>query len=122
MAYVGWITHVIRCHSPFLSFLAVERKVAASTRKRAMAALLYLDRAVLDRRIGEPGAVVRARRPDRLPVDLTRAGDTGELSTSERPVTLGRSGSPERSMMSAGEIIKMSSLFDYFAVRVAAGW
>jgi integrase len=56
----------------FLSFLAVQRNVAASTQNQALAALLFLYREVLGRTLGgiEPG--IRARRPARLPVVLTR--------------------------------------------------
>jgi integron integrase len=56
----------------FLSFLAVQRNVAASTQNQALAALLFLYREVLGRSIDgiEPG--IRARRPERLPVVLTR--------------------------------------------------
>ncbi|WP_169978288.1 phage integrase N-terminal SAM-like domain-containing protein, partial [Tautonia rosea] len=84
-AYVNGIRQFIHFHgtrhpvelgeaevNAFLTFLAVERKVAASTQNQAMAALLFLDQEVLDRPLGEFGEVVRARRPDRLPVVLTR--------------------------------------------------
>jgi hypothetical protein len=57
----------------FLDALAVDRHVAASTRNQALAALLFLHKVVLDRpleRLG--GDMVRARRPERLPVVLTR--------------------------------------------------
>ncbi|QDV34273.1 integron integrase [Tautonia plasticadhaerens] len=84
-AYVGWITQFIRFHgtrhpielgeaevNAFLTSLAVERRVAASTQNQAMAALLFLYKEVLGRPVEELGEVVRARRPDRLPVVLTR--------------------------------------------------
>ena len=56
----------------FLTHLAVERKVAAWTQIQAMAALLFLYGAVLDRPLDRAGEVVRARRPSRLPVVFTR--------------------------------------------------
>ena len=56
----------------FLTHLAVKEKVSASTQNQALSALLFLYRHVLDRRIGDLGEVIRARRPKRLPVVLTR--------------------------------------------------
>jgi integron integrase len=57
----------------FLTHLAVTEKVSASTQNQALSALLFLYRHVLGRQIGDLGEVVRARRPRRLPVVLTRA-------------------------------------------------
>ncbi len=57
----------------FLTHLAVQEKVSASTQNQALSALLFLYRHVLARPIGDLGEVVRARRPTRLPVVLTRA-------------------------------------------------
>ena len=61
----------------FLTHLAVERHVAASTQNQALAALLFLYDAVLGEPLGGleregPGGLVRAKRPKRLPVVLTR--------------------------------------------------
>ncbi|HSD52299.1 MAG TPA: integron integrase [Candidatus Methylomirabilis sp.] len=56
----------------FLTHLATKGRVSASTQNQALSALLFLYRHVLGRRIGELGDVVRARRPSRLPVVLTR--------------------------------------------------
>jgi integron integrase len=55
----------------FLTHLAVERKVSASTQNQALSALLFLYRHVLDRELGDLDAV-RAKQPKRLPVVLTR--------------------------------------------------
>ncbi len=57
----------------FLSDLAVRRKVAASTQNQAFNALLFLYREVLHQELGQLGEVERAKRPERLPVVLTRA-------------------------------------------------
>jgi integron integrase len=83
-AYVAWITRFILFHgkrhpadmaeaeiNAFLTHLAVREKVAASTQNQALAAILFLYRHVLDVRISEIGPVIRAKRPDRLPVVLT---------------------------------------------------
>jgi integrase len=56
----------------FLSSLAVERSVAASTQNQALAALLFLYRDVLGTGLSWLDDVVRAKKPKRLPVVLTR--------------------------------------------------
>ena len=56
----------------FLSYLAQERNVAASTQNQALHALLFLYSAVLEQPLEALGPIVRARRPKRLPVVLTR--------------------------------------------------
>ena len=56
----------------FLSSLATEGHVAASTQNQALSALLFLYRHVLEKPFPEITALVRARRPARLPVVLTR--------------------------------------------------
>ena len=83
-SYLGWIARFIAFHAPrdvstlgeeeinrFLSHLAVTGRVSASTQNQALAALLFLYRSAVGREVGELGAVVRARRPTRLPVVLT---------------------------------------------------
>jgi len=56
----------------FLSALAVQRNVAASTQNQALSALLFLYRNVLEQELPWLEDVVRARKPERLPVVLTR--------------------------------------------------
>ena len=56
----------------FLTHLAVKEKVAASTQNQALSALLFLYRHVLGREVGDLGEVIRARKPRRLPVVMTR--------------------------------------------------
>jgi integron integrase len=56
----------------FLSHLATELTVSASTQNQALAALLFLYRKVLKKDIEAVGSFVRARRPKKLPVVLTR--------------------------------------------------
>jgi len=61
----------------FLSALAVKDKVAASTQNstqnQALSALLFLYREVLELDVPWLDGLVRAKRPERLPVVLTRA-------------------------------------------------
>jgi integron integrase len=56
----------------FLTHLAIKEKVSASTQTQALSALLFLYRHVLNREIGDLGDVIRARKPKRLPVVMTR--------------------------------------------------
>ena len=83
-AYVGWIQRFLQHYEvenvvglgeaeikEFLSSLAVERNVAASTQNQAFNALLFLFRDVLECEF-EFLEATRARRSDRLPVVLTR--------------------------------------------------
>ncbi len=84
-SYVHWVRRYIYFHklrhplelaepeiNTFLTHLAVDGKVSASTQNQALSALLFLYRTVLDREVGEIGALIRARRPRHLPVVLTR--------------------------------------------------
>ncbi len=83
--YVAWIRRFIVFHgkrhpltmggpevSSFLSHLASDRDVAAATQAQALAALLFLYRHVLQVDLPWIGDVIRARRPKRIPVVLTR--------------------------------------------------
>jgi len=56
----------------FLSHLAVERCVAASTQNQALNALLFLYKEVFRKELGAIPGVVRAKRPARLPVVLNK--------------------------------------------------
>jgi len=84
-AYVGWIRRFVLFHSrrhpdemgeaeinAFVSELATRGRVASSTQTQALSALLFLYREVLGRPVESLGDVVRAKRPERLPVVLTR--------------------------------------------------
>jgi integron integrase len=55
----------------FLTHLATKRRVSASTQNQALSGLLFLYRNVLDRELGDLDAV-RAKKPRRLPVVLSR--------------------------------------------------
>ncbi len=85
-AYTDWIKRYVRFHqgrhprqlgesemTAFLSYLATERRVAASTQNQALAALLYLYREVLETPVGWLDTMVRAKRPARVPTVLSRA-------------------------------------------------
>jgi integron integrase len=95
-AYVAWIRRYIFFHGKrhpaelgapevtgFLSSLAIDGRVAASTQNQALGALLFLYRDVLELDLPWLDGVVRAKRPERLPVVLTRE----EVAAVLRPLT-----------------------------------
>lgn len=82
--YWDWIERFIRFHGmrrpeemaepemvAFLTHLAREENVAASTQKQALSALLFLYKEVLKQEIGWLEAVERPTKPARVPVVLT---------------------------------------------------
>jgi integron integrase len=83
-AYLGWIRRFLAFHGrrhprdlgaadveAFLTHLAVDRKVSASTQNQALQAILFLYRRVLEIELPWLDHVVRARRPRPVPVVLT---------------------------------------------------
>ena len=84
-AYLHWIRRFLAFHggihprelaksevNRFLTHLAISQKVAASTQNQALAAVLFLYQHVLGEPLDRIEGVVRARKPKRLPVVLTR--------------------------------------------------
>jgi integron integrase len=84
--YLRWMERFIRFHGnrhprdmgvqevrQFLTYLAVEGHVAASTQNQALSAILFLYQHVLRQDIGWVDEVVRAKQPHRVPVVLTQA-------------------------------------------------
>jgi integron integrase len=67
----------------FLSHLANDRNVAPSTQNQALNALVFLYKAVLERPLQELHGVVRAKKPKKLPVVLTRDEVRSVLSQLE---------------------------------------
>jgi len=72
----------------FLSRLATHDGVAASTQNQALSALLFLYREVLGVQLPWMDAVVRAKRPQRIPVVLSREEVMRLLALLEGPVWL----------------------------------
>lgn len=83
--YAEWIKRFIRFHvyrhpaemgaaeiEAYLTHLAVKRDVSASTQNQALAALLFLYKEVLKQELPWLDNVVRAKRPQHMPVVLTR--------------------------------------------------
>jgi len=82
-SYLFWVRRLLRFHGKrhprelgesqvgeFLTHLAVDRKLSASTQNQALNGLVFLYKAVLERPLGDIAGVVRARWPQRLPVVL----------------------------------------------------
>jgi len=80
-SYWYWIRYFIRFHklrhplemgatevNAFLTWLAVERKVAAATQNLALNALVFLYAKVLLQPLGQLGEVVRAKRSTHIPL------------------------------------------------------
>lgn len=85
-AYVRWYKAFVRCAGlkhpatlggdaveRWLSHLATERDVSASTQRQALAAILFLYRSVLGMQLPWLDNVVRAKQPARLPRVLSQA-------------------------------------------------
>jgi integron integrase len=83
--YVNWVKRFIHFHSnqnllkmgekeinAFLSHLAVNEHVSASTQTQALCAIVFLYRHVLNKDIGLLEGLIRAKKPKRLPVVLTK--------------------------------------------------
>ena len=84
--YCDWIIQYVKfhkCRKPpremgkteidaFLSYLATERKVSASTQKQALNAIIFLYKHVLDVQIAEELEPVRAKKRIRPPVVMTK--------------------------------------------------
>lgn len=98
MAYVAWIKRFILFHGKrhptelgkaeveaFLTALAVERNVAASTQGQALSALLFLYGEVLGLELPWLADVTRAKKPRRLPTVLTVAEVGTLLDAIEDP-------------------------------------
>ena len=113
-AYVYWVERFIRFHGirhpdtmgapeveAFLTHLAVEGHVSASTQNQALSALLFLYQRVLERDIGRLD-VVRAVRPTRVPTGLSRDEVRQLLDALDRLPTTEPYGLMGRLMYGAG--------------------
>ena len=100
-AYLGWIKRFILYHDKrhprdmgaaeverFLTHLAVERRVSASTQNQALGAILFLYRQVLETDLPWLENIVRARKSLHVPVVLSRREVQALLSLLEPPFHL----------------------------------
>jgi integron integrase len=83
-SYVDWIRRYIIFHNKrhpldmggveikqFITYLAVERNLVASTQNQALSAILFLYTQVFGQEIDVPSDLLRTRRPKRLPTVLS---------------------------------------------------
>ncbi len=83
--YRNWIKQYVLFHkkrhpnemsekevNQFLSHLAVDRHVSASTQNQALSAILFLYKNVLHKELGDFGNVVRAKRSRKIPVVFSK--------------------------------------------------
>lgn len=88
-SYAGWVGRFLDFHGPrrleelgepevaaFLTSLAVDGNVSASTQNQALGAILFLYRHVLGVRFEWLTEIVRAKRPERLPTVLSLPGSS----------------------------------------------
>jgi integrase len=100
--YAEWAKRYIRFHhyrhpaemgaaeiEAFLTHLAVNRDVSASTQNQALAALLFLYKEVLKLDLPWLQGVVRAKKPKHLPVVLTRIEVDALLGSVRKVPALG---------------------------------
>jgi integron integrase len=84
-AYIQWILQFVHFNDDrhpdtmgereigrFLSYLAMKRRVSSSTQNQALCAIVFLYKQVLGKEPGEFADLVWAKRPERIPVVLTR--------------------------------------------------
>lgn len=85
-SYVDWVKRFIIFHKmmhpkdmgarevrDYLSHIAVKLNVSASTQNQALNALVYLYKEVIKKDLGNLGEIVRAKRPVRIPVVMTKS-------------------------------------------------
>jgi len=83
--YLSWLARFFAFHrgrrlcdlcerdiNEFLTSLAVKEDVSASTQNQALAAILFLFRQVLGRPVEDLGNVIRAKKPKRLPIVMSK--------------------------------------------------
>jgi site-specific recombinase XerD len=138
--YEQWLRRFLRFHglrhprqmgsievNAFLSHLAVELQVSASTQNQALSALLFLYRELLERDLELEG-VVRARTRRRLPVVLSEAEVRAVRARLEGELTVrdGKGGKDRRTLLPQSLVAGMQE--HLLKVRrlhqadLAAGW
>ncbi len=100
-SYCYWIRSFIRFHkykhpsdmgapeiSQYLTWLAVERQVSASTQNQAFNAIVFLYRKVLDIQLEHIDNVIRAKKSRRIPVVFSRHEVAAILENARQPYRL----------------------------------
>ncbi len=99
--YLSWVLRYIKFHrkrhprelgrdhvEEYLTSLAIQSNVSASTQNQALAAIAFLYREVLNIPLEETERLTRAKRPVRLPVVLTRDEMRHLIAEMEGPAQL----------------------------------
>jgi integron integrase len=102
--YLDWIRRYILFHqkrhpselgedaiAAFLSHLAIDQHVAASTQNQAFSALLFLYQQVLEKKLEFIAGVERVQRPPKLPLVFSRAEARAVIARLKGDYLLGRS-------------------------------
>lgn len=97
-AYAQWIRRYILFHNKrhpkdmgeqeineFVSHLATDKNVAASTQTQALSAIVFLYRYVLKKDLGEFDGLIRARKKKNLPVVFTKEEAKAVISKHSGP-------------------------------------
>lgn len=84
-SYVTWVDRFLQAHqnckpellgmievNTWLTNLAITSNVSSSTQNQALAAILFLYRKIIGHDIDETGEIVRARKPTRRPIVMSR--------------------------------------------------
>ena len=84
-SYIYWIRKFLQFHNmrhpremgaaeirEFLSHLAVQKNVAASTQKQALNAIMFMYIQVYERNIGDIGKFIRPKKPEKVPTVFSR--------------------------------------------------
>ncbi|MEW6619898.1 MAG: phage integrase N-terminal SAM-like domain-containing protein [bacterium] len=92
-SYIEWIKRFVLFHnkkhpkymgekeiSQYLSYLATNQKVSASTQNQALNAIVFLYKHILQIELGDFGHIQRAKKPEKLPTVLTKAEVSRVLS------------------------------------------
>jgi len=99
-AYIEWIKQFITYHNrhpkdlaekeipQFISYLATDRNLAASTQNQALNALVFLYKQVLHIELGDFGHMGRAKRPEKLPTVMSKAEVSRLLAQMSVPYKL----------------------------------
>ncbi len=135
-SYVNWVKDYVRFHRlrhplmldethvvAYLTHLAVQRNVSASTQNQALNALVFLYKHVLTRPLGSLAGAARAKQNERLPIVFTRdeiVALLGRLDGSVWLITALLYGSGLRLL--EGLRLRVKELdFDRLAIHVRAG-
>ncbi len=135
-SYIHWVRRFILFHNKrhpaemgeseitaYLTHLAVDRKVSASTQNQSLSAILFLYKQVLDIRLEWLDEVVRAKRPQHLPVILSRkeVGILLDEVRNKRPDRTSACTVPECEKWSACGFAYKDVDFDYRQITVRSG-